>query len=192
GVALIVAGFITLAVLGVDVFGLVAGLGVGGLVVGFALKEIIENLISGVLILIQRPFQPGDVIEVDGSTGTVQRVELRATVIRTFDNVEVNIPNRIVYTSVVKNFSIYPTRRFEVTVRMQRTQDLAAVRQRLIAAVRKVVGVAETPAPSVLFEDLNWAIARGKVYYHVQINQRPIEDVRNEVLVAVSTVLDSQ
>ena len=106
----------TLSTMGVDIGALVAALGLTSLAVGLALKDTIENAITGVLLLIQRPFKVGDVIKVSDVTGTVADVAIRTTNIKTFDGLHVLIPNRHVYNEVITNWTYYPTRRVTVTV----------------------------------------------------------------------------
>jgi len=87
------AGFIILSILKVDITGMVAGLGVGALVIGFGLKEIIENWVSGVLIMWGKTYAIGDVIRVGDLTGKVTDIALRTTKLKTYDRNEIIIPN---------------------------------------------------------------------------------------------------
>ena len=86
-------------------------LGVGALGVGFALKDILSNLVSGVLILAMRSFQLGDQIAIGDTEGTVENIELRATQIRTYDGRLVRIPNADLFTSHITNNTASPFRR---------------------------------------------------------------------------------
>ncbi len=141
-----------LATMGVDVGGLVAGLGLTGLAVGLALKDTIENAITGVLLLIQRPFHVGDVINVEDTLGTVTDVAIRTTNIKTFDGQQVLIPNARVYNNVLTNWSHYPTRRLTVTVGVAYDTDLPKAYRVLSDAVINTSGVLSDPAPLVSYE----------------------------------------
>ncbi len=90
-----------LGIWGIDVLGLIAGLGVIGLAVGFALRDILENFLAGILLLLQRPFGLGELIEVAGQTGRVSEISLRATTLLTDQGEEVIIPNAMVYSGVI-------------------------------------------------------------------------------------------
>lgn len=86
--------------IGIDVAALVAGLGLTGFAVGLALKDVLSNLVSGVLILVYRPFLEGDRIEVSGFSGTVREVNLRYTIVRS-DAKTVLIPNASLFTNSI-------------------------------------------------------------------------------------------
>lgn len=141
-----------LATMGVDVGGLVAGLGLTGLAIGLALKDTIENAITGVLLLIQRPFQVGDIIKVGDILGTVTDVAIRTTNIKTFEGQHTVIPNSQVYNAVVTNWTHYPTRRLEMAVGVAYDTDLPKAYRLLTEAVLATPGVLSDPAPLVSFE----------------------------------------
>jgi small conductance mechanosensitive channel len=188
--ALMVALTLTLSVLGVNVYGLVAGLGVSGLVVGFALKDIIENLLAGTLILLQRPFAPGQTIEVADVTGTVTGVKLHATTLITFDRTEVVIPNRIVYTSVVKNYSVYPVRRRQVSVGIGYGEDLSQAVRILLETVQSIEGVVEDPAPFVSLDDFGDSAVAGTLYYFIDTANYGYVDTHTAAVTALQEAVN--
>jgi small-conductance mechanosensitive channel len=141
-----------LSTMGVDIGALIAALGLTSLAIGLALKDTIENAITGVLLLIQRPFKVGDVIKVSDVTGTVADVAIRTTNIKTFDGLHVLIPNRHVYNEVITNWTYYPTRRVTMTVGVAYETDLAHAYRILSEAVAAAPGVLAEPAPQVSFE----------------------------------------
>jgi small conductance mechanosensitive channel len=138
--------------MGVDINALIAALGLTSLAIGLALKDTIENSITGVLLLIQRPFKVGDVIQVGSVTGTVVDVAIRTTRLRSADGLHVLIPNRHVYDAVITNWSFYPTRRVTMTIGVAYETDLARAHQALSAAVLTTPGVLAEPALAVSFE----------------------------------------
>ncbi len=100
--ALLVLGLITsLGTMGVNVSALVAGLGIGGFALGFALRDAISNVLAGVLVLIYRPFRVGQHVSVAGFEGTVREINLRYTIL-VADGADHLIPNQILFTSPVK------------------------------------------------------------------------------------------
>jgi small conductance mechanosensitive channel len=90
-----------LGTLGIDVTALVAGLGLTGFALGFALKDIISNFLAGILILTYHPFQRGDRISVSGSEGTVAQIDLRYTILRGVDDMTFLIPNSQLFTNTI-------------------------------------------------------------------------------------------
>ena len=135
-----------LSTMGVDINALIAALGLTSLAIGLALKDTIENAITGVLLLIQRPFKVGDVIQVGSVTGTVADVAIRTTKIKSVDGLHVLIPNRHVYDAVITNWSYYPTRRVTMTVGVAYETDLARAYRALSEAVTATPGVLAEPA----------------------------------------------
>jgi small-conductance mechanosensitive channel len=99
------AGFTILSLLTIDVTALVAGLGVGALVIGFGLKDIIENWVSGVLIMSGKTYAIGDVIRVGDLTGTVTDIALRTTKLKTYDRNEIIIPNSVLMREKIINLT---------------------------------------------------------------------------------------
>ena len=149
-------GFIVaLDAMGMNLEAVVTGLGLGSVAIGFALKDILSNLVSGMLILLMRPFEIGDQIVIEETEGTVERIELRATHIRTYDGRLILVPNGQVFTSRITNNTESPLRRASVGVVFGYQQDLARALSIILDAVKAVPGVAQTPAPSMRVQDLS-------------------------------------
>jgi small-conductance mechanosensitive channel len=127
----------------------VTGLGLTSLALGFALKDIISNFVSGILILGLRPFQIGDEIVVGETEGSVQRIRLRATEIKTYDGRLVLVPNAELFTSRVTNNTAAPVRRTSVEVPVAYGTDLARAERALLSAADGVPEVLAAPEPSV-------------------------------------------
>lgn len=191
-VGLALAFTITLYALGVNVFGLVAGLGIGGLIIGFALKDIIENMLAGALILIQRPFSLGDLIEASEFKGNVTEVSLRSTALQTPDNIQILIPNTLIFKECVKNFSVYPLRRRTISLDVGYRGGLSETLEGVLATVRGVEGVAEEPAPRIELLDLSEGAIRGSLHYFIDTRQHDLLVVHNEVLIALEDVIKAQ
>lgn len=153
---LIIAGVIVFGVavafgvLGVSFATIIASFGVAGLIVGFALKDIIENFVAGVLILWRRPFEIADQIQVGANAGTVKEITFRSTSLRTVDGIEVLIPNSLIFNQAIQNFTKSGSRRTTIVVQISRDSDLATTASLLNDAVKTVNGVLASPAPEVL------------------------------------------
>lgn len=128
----------------------------GGLSVGlaFGLQEIVNNFVSGFILLIERSIVPGDVIDVDNHVGEVQKVGVRSTVIRTRDNVDLIIPNSKFLTEVVTNMTYAEDLiRIRVRVGVSYNASPRQVEQVLLDVARQHPGILTTPAPSVQFKE---------------------------------------
>ena len=115
-------------------------LGLGSVAIGFALKDILSNLVSGVLILAMRPFAIGDQIVIGDTEGTVEEIELRATQIRTYDGRLVLVPNGEVFTSRITNNTASPLRRASVYVYLGYKTDTGRALSLILDTVRSVPG----------------------------------------------------
>jgi len=123
--------------------------GIFALAFSLAFQDILKNFIAGVFLLLERPFKIGDEITVNGHTGVVDDVEIRATTLRTDDGEEVLIPNSLVYTETIVNRSRYPTRMFTLTAKLPPGEPLDGVVERVRAQLEAVPEVAKDPAPHV-------------------------------------------
>ena len=146
--------FVALEVLGVNLEDLVTGLGLGGVALGFALKDLLSNLVSGLLILLTHTFQINDQIVVGETEGTVERIEIRATHIRTYDGRLILVPNADVFMSRVTNNTASPLRRASVFVHLDYRQNLDHALSLIRETVARVPGVAADPAASMRLSDL--------------------------------------
>ena len=133
---------------------LISVLGIGGVAIGFAFKDIFQNLLAGILILLRHPFRVGDEITTGEFTGTVEAIETRATFIRTYDGRRVIIPNGDVYTKPVTVISAYDMLRSEYDVGIGYGDDLAQAKAIALEAIQGVDGVLADPAPDVLVWEL--------------------------------------
>ncbi|MCQ4260315.1 mechanosensitive ion channel family protein [Stutzerimonas stutzeri] len=133
---------------------LATGLGLTSLALGFALKDILSNFVSGLLILTLRPFQLGDQIIIGETEGSVERIELRATQIRTYDGRRVLVPNAETFTSRVTNNTAAPVRRGKVVCTLGYDVDIEAISILMRDAAQRTSGVLGTPEASVRLADL--------------------------------------
>ena len=133
---------------------LVASLGIGSVAIGFAFKDILQNWLAGLLLLIRQPFEIGDQIVVDGYEGTVEHIETRATLIRTYDGQQVVIPNADVYTNAVTVRTERDIRRSQYDVGVGYSTDLDEAQAIALDTLKGTEGVLADPAPEVLVWDL--------------------------------------
>lgn len=133
---------------------LISGLGIGSLAIGFAFKDILQNWLAGLLILLRLPFRRGDQIEVGGLEGTVQRIEPRATIIRTFDGKDIVIPNTKIYTSEVTIQTSQPKRRVEMDITVGYDYEVELIRNIITEALKPIEEIHDDPAPQILCWEL--------------------------------------
>lgn len=140
--------------LGFETETVITGLGLTSLALGFALKDIISNFVSGLVILLFRPFRLGDQIVVGPTEGSVVRIDLRATQIRTYDGRLVLVPNQELLTSTVTNNTASPVRRAKVTIYLGYDTDIPAVLRLMQKSLAAEDGVLPDPSPAIRVEDL--------------------------------------
>lgn len=148
---LILGLLVALSAAGFEVSQLALIFGALGVGIGFGLQNVVNNFVSGLVLMFERPIQPGDVIDTAGISGTVREIGLRATILRTFDGADVVVPNGSLLSSNLTNWTMFDhTRRIEVPVGVAYGSDPAAVIAILITAARNTPGVAMQPEPIVL------------------------------------------
>jgi small-conductance mechanosensitive channel len=146
---------------------LIAGLGIAGFTIGFALQDVAKNFVAGILLLIQQPFEIGDAIEVAGYGGTVLDISLRSTDLRTWDGRHVLIPNGDVFINPIVNFSRATHRRVKISVGVAYNSDLDKVTRVALDAIINVPGLLQDPAPSVIFSAFSDSAIEFSAYYWI-------------------------
>ena len=128
---------------------LMSALGIGSVAIGFAFKDIFQNLLSGILILLGEPFKIGDDIIVGGMEGTVEDIQIRATFLRSPDGRRIVIPNATVYTSAVTVNTAYARRRCEFAVGIGYEDDVQKAKDVILAILDRDPTILSQPAFSV-------------------------------------------
>ncbi len=150
----LVAFIVALGNLGVDTAALIAGLGVSGLVLGFALQDSLSNFASGMLILLYEPFDVGDFVELDGTIGKVADLTLVSTILTTPDNKTVTFPNSKVWGNPIVNFTVTGTRRIDLVVGVAYDADIDQVMEIFFDVLDDNEDVLEDPEPVVMMGEL--------------------------------------
>ncbi len=153
-VGFVVAALIGVSVVGLDLTNLALVAGALSVGIGFGLQTIVNNFVSGLILLVERPIKPGDWVVIGGNEGTVKKVDVRSTEIVTFQRASVIIPNADLIASPVLNWTHKNLLgRIEVAVGVAYGSDVEKVRDILLACVREHPNVLSLPAPFVLFLD---------------------------------------
>jgi small conductance mechanosensitive channel len=153
-----------LGVIGASWTAVVASLSIVTVALGLALQDVLKNLVAGIYVLLEQPFKIGDQIAVKGVAGKVEGIDIRTTIIRTNDGLQVLIPNNIVFTDILTNRSAYDTHRVSLQLHGIRAafQDL----NRLVnEALDPFEEVARTPAPLVKIQSVEDGSATVTVDY---------------------------
>ena len=153
GALIIFIGFMIAMVIAVPGFTpakLIGALGIGSVAIGFAFKDIFQNLLSGILLLISEPFRIGDQIVSGDYEGTVEDIKIRATTIKTYDGRQVVIPNSDLYTSALTVNTAYKQRRLQMAVGIGYEDDIEAAKAEILQALDKVESVSKKAQPSVI------------------------------------------
>ncbi|MGM8886268.1 mechanosensitive ion channel family protein [Psychrobacter sp. 1U2] len=129
---------------------LIGALGIGSVAIGFAFKDIFQNLLSGILLLISEPFRIGDQIVSGDYEGTVEDIKIRATTIKTYDGRQVVIPNSDLYTSALTVNTAYKQRRLQVEVGIGYEDDIEEAKAEIIQALKRADTVSVKADPSII------------------------------------------
>ncbi|QLE87040.1 mechanosensitive ion channel family protein [Shewanella sp. Scap07] len=140
---------IALSQLGFELGPLLAGFGVAGVIIGFALQDTLSNFASGMMILIYRPYDVGDLINAGGVTGKVSHMSLVSTTIKTLDNQRLIIPNNKIWGDTINNITVEHQRRVDMTFGIGYSDDIEKAERVLNSIVEKHPKVLQDPEPMV-------------------------------------------
>jgi small-conductance mechanosensitive channel len=195
-VAIWIIGLLLAAAVAVPGFtpaGLIAGLGIGALAIGFAFQDTFENFLAGVFVMLRDKMNIGDLIEVEGITGRVEKITLRETYLRKLSNELYVVPNAMLFKNPVQIFTDAPMRRDEITVGVAYDADLDAAQ----AAIRKafdppIDGIVTTKPVGVFCREfggssIDWLVQ----WWSENSPAHDMRDVRTAVIKAIKRELDA-
>ena len=174
-----------------NVTGFVAGLGIVGFTVGFAMQDVTKNFAAGILLLLQQPFDIGDSIEVAGHSGTVRDITLRTTEIRTWDGRDVFIPNGDVYVKAITNYSRDPRRRLQISVSVDKDWDFENLSETVLGSLKHGKGVLEEPITEAAWTTSTEGKTELTAFYWVDTSQVDLRSAQNAGLAAVRAALSA-
>lgn len=150
---------------------LLAGLGIAGITIGFALQDVAKNFIAGILLLLTQPFEIGDTIGVQGYTGKVLAINLRSTEMRESDGRFVIIPNSDIFISPIVNYTRAPRRRIRLPLEISIDTDLDLATRTIFDAMEDILGVLNDPAPQLILESFNDSVIQSTLLYWIDTAQ---------------------
>jgi small conductance mechanosensitive channel len=154
GAVMVLGIFMALAQVGISLGPMLAGLGVAGFIIGFALQDTLGNFAAGTMILIYRPFDVDDFVEVTGASGLVRKMNLVSTTITTFDNQTLVVPNSKIWGDVIKNITAQKERRVDLEFGIGYDDDVELAERVLNEIVMRHEKVLEHPEPQIKLHTL--------------------------------------
>ena len=183
---LLIGLIVALGTMGVNVGAALALIGGGAFILAFALQDTLGNFAAGLMLIVYRPFDVGNAVEVGGVTGSVDSVSLVSTVIRTPDNKKVIVPNKKVWGEVITNITGMPTRRVDMIFGIGYDDDIEKAQEILERIVAENELILEEPAPVIRLHELGdssvnfvcrpWAIASNHWPVHWAVTKRVKEE----------------
>ena len=190
--SIMVAGTITALQQFFEVTAFLAGLGILGFTIGFALQDIMKNFASGVILLLQQPFHVGETIGVKGFDGTVLAIDLRATEMRAADGRVVILPNAEVLANPIINFSRANERRVEFSLNLSHTSDPQTVRKIVLEGIENVKGYVDTPEPVIVFNSITDHALELNASFWIDVTKNDLLHAKDTVLLNVNSKFNEQ
>ena len=149
---LLLGGLVALTAAGFKMTQLAFIFGALGVGIGFGLQNVVNNFVSGLILMFERPIQPGDVVEITGTSGRVREIGMRATTIKTFDGADVVVPNGTLLSEKLTNWTLLDrNRRLDIDIGVAYGSDPAALSALLQKTALQTPGIVSSPEPVVLF-----------------------------------------
>lgn len=180
---------IALGVWGIDFASVLGALGLTSVAIGFSLKDVLSNYISGVILLSARPFRIGDQVIINGYEGTITQVQLRSTTLRTYDGRMIYIPNQEVFQASITNNTAASYLRSSVVVGIDYDANITEARKVIIDAVSALDIVQLDPAPEVLVLELAASTVNLEVRFWVASHRADFLETTSQVSQRVKEAL---
>jgi small-conductance mechanosensitive channel len=168
---------------------LIQVLGIGSVAIGFAFRDILQNFLAGILILLTEPFKVGDQIITDKFEGTVTRIETRATMIKTYDGRLVVMPNTNLFTNSVLVNTAFPKRRTEYDIGIGYGDNIDKASELILEAIKSVPGISEDPPPDVRVWDLAASTVNIRARWWTHSQRGDVTNIKSQVLTEITNNL---
>lgn len=150
----VIGSIVALGVLGIDFAALLGALGLTSVAIGFSLKDVLSNYISGVILLAAKPFRINDQVAIGDYEGTITQIQLRATTMKTYDGRLVYIPNQEVFQTSIINNTASPRRRSSIIVGIDYSENIDRAKQIIIDVLSSIKEVEKNPPADILVSEL--------------------------------------
>ncbi len=194
GIGIFIVGFFTALTVIIPAFhfsDLIAGLGFSSFIIGFATKDILNNLFSGVLILWQQPFQIGDYIFVKDKQGKVEYIGVRATTLRMDDGEMILMPNGDMYSNALTIRGASAQRRMKLKISIGYNAEIERVKTAILKVLENSSGVVREPQPNVFVTDLASEGVNLSIYFWIQTSENNPMKVFDTVSTAIKNALSA-
>ncbi|MBE9189102.1 mechanosensitive ion channel family protein [Gloeocapsopsis crepidinum LEGE 06123] len=185
----VIGSIIALGVLGLDFTALLGTLGLTTVAIGFSLRDILGNYISGVILLAARPFRLGDQVVIKEFEGTITQIQLRATTIQTYDGRMVYVPNQEVFQASITNNTASPVRRSSVMVGIDYAADINTAKQIIRDTISKISGVEVSQPIDILVRELAPSTVNLEIRFWVNSRRMAFLEATSQVAQAIKESL---
>ncbi len=173
-----------------DVSAFLAGLGILGFTIGFALQEIMQNFVAGMILLVQQPFDIGNLVTISDYTGTVAAINMRTTEMTTLDGRLIIVPNAQVLSNPIENYSRADSLRVSLPVGVSYDTDLDLARDAILDALPAINGYLADPAPSIIYHTFGGSSIDMDVRFWIDTTINNLFAAKDEAVVITKAALD--
>ncbi|MBT3313427.1 MAG: mechanosensitive ion channel [Anaerolineae bacterium] len=190
--SILIFGIITALQRFFDVSAFLAGLGILGFTIGFALQEIMQNFVAGMILLVQQPFDIGNFVSVSSYSGNVTAINMRTTELKTLDGRLIIIPNAQVLSNPIENYSRADLLRVDLPVGVSYDTDLDLARAAIMEALPGVKGFLPEPAPSIIYHSFGDSSINMDVRFWINTSENNLFDAKDEAVIITKRALDAK
>ena len=177
---------------------LIAGAGISAVIIGFAFKDIGENFLAGIILALKRPFEIGDIIEVEGSKGTVKDLDLRVTHLRNVEGKDIYIPNSSIIKNTLINYTKDGNLRVSFMIGIAPECNINQTRSLIVDYLKQNKQILKTPLPNIIVQELGEFTTDLQVLFWVNIlENKKLPDsylghnIRSKVITDIKEILDN-
>jgi len=185
-------GIITSLGLFFDVTAFIAGLGILGFTIGFAMQDIMQNFVAGIILLLQQPFNVGEAVEAAGYSGTIRAINIRTTEMQDFDGRIIIIPNADILSNSITNFSQAKKRRVNLPIGISYDANHDKARQTIQDAIADIPGLLQDPAPNIVFHTFGGSSIDLTIYFWIDTAKTDPISAKDVAVTKIKAALDKK
>ena len=175
-----------------DVSAFLAGLGILGFTIGFAMQEIMQNFVAGMILLVQQPFDIGNYVSIASYGGNVTAINMRTTELKTLDGRLIIIPNSQVLSNPIENYSRADLLRVDLPIGVGYETDLDMAKATILEALPGIKGYLSDPAPSIIYHSFGESSIDMDVRFWINTVENNLFDARDEAVITTKRALDAK